>query len=98
MTHFAGTPGPARLRRPAEWLATWRRRRAGGMPAWTIVPALLAALLALPLATIVALSITAGEDVWPHLMRTVLPAAVWDTAVLLAGVSLLHPPFGPSTA
>ena len=45
------------------------------------------AVLALPLATIVVLSLTApAENVWPHLMRTVLPAALADTAVAAAGV------------
>src|SRR5262245_63804720 len=100
MTNFAGTPRPAWprwLRRPAERLAAWRRQSAGAS-AWTVVPALLAAVLALPLATIVALSLDVGENVWPHLMRTVLPAAVRETAMLLAGVALLTLVFGVSTA
>jgi iron(III) transport system permease protein len=50
------------------------------------------------LATIVALSLGAGENVWPHLMATVLPGAIADTVALLAGVSLITLAFGASTA
>jgi iron(III) transport system permease protein len=102
MSHISGTSKHAR--RSLSWLpgsderlAAWRRQ-SGGASAWTVVPALLAAVLALPLATIVALSLGAGENVWPHLLQTVLPTAVWDTAVLLAGVALLTLAFGASTA
>jgi len=85
------------LRRPAQRLAAWRRRRRVS-PAWTIIPAVLAAVMALPLATIGVLSLTAADNVWPHLLRTVLPAAVVDTALLLAGVSLVTLLIGASTA
>jgi iron(III) transport system permease protein len=108
MTDLAGTPKPAepaarlsRLRqRAARLLArllAWRRRQRASA-AWTLVALLLAAVLALPLATIVALSLGAGDNVWPHLMATVLPGAVVDTLALLAGVSLLTLVFGASTA
>jgi iron(III) transport system permease protein len=102
MTQFSGNPTPtrprlSRLPRPAQRLTAWRRQ-SGGASAWTVVPALVAVVLGLPLATIVALSLGVGENVWPHLMRTVLPAAVWDTAVLLAGVALVTLGFGASTA
>ncbi len=104
MSDLAGTPTPAQpgarlqwLRQSVARLMAWHRPRHAAL-AWTLVPALLAALLALPLATIVVLSLGAGENVWPHLMATVLPRAVADTLVLLAGVSLLTLVFGASTA
>jgi iron(III) transport system permease protein len=91
---------PARLawlRRTSARLAAWRRRRRIS-PAWTVVPAVLAAVLALPLATIVALSLSPVDNVWPHLAGTVLPAALADTVVLLSGVSVLTLVFGAATA
>ena len=104
MTDFAGTPKPAqrdarlhRLWQPIAWLAAWRRRQPAS-PAWTLVPAVMAAVLVLPLATIIALSLGPAENVWPHLLATVLPGAIADTVVLLAGVSLLTLVFGASTA
>lgn len=54
--------------------------------------------MALPLATIVALSFGAQESVWPHLIRTVLPGALADTGLLLAGVGVLALLFGTGTA
>jgi len=104
MTRPAGTPTPVRPGAPLEWLRqpiarliAWHRRRRAAL-AWTLVPALLAAVLALPLATVVVLSLGAGENVWPHLAATVLPGAVADTLVLLAGVSVLALVLGVSTA
>jgi iron(III) transport system permease protein len=105
MTQLAGPPNSAQpdarlrtlRRQPFAGLFVWRRRPPGS-PAWTLVPALLAAVLALPLASIVVLSLGAGENVWPHLMATVLPQSIADTVVLLAGVSLLALVFGVSTA
>jgi iron(III) transport system permease protein len=54
--------------------------------------------MALPLATIVALALTPAAGVWAHLMRTVLPGALADTLLLLAGVSALTLGFGTGTA
>jgi iron(III) transport system permease protein len=54
--------------------------------------------MALPLATIVALALTAPGNVWPQLVRTVLPATLIDTAILLVGVGLLTLAFGACTA
>ena len=54
--------------------------------------------MALPLATVVVLSLSAQESVWPHLIRTVLPGALADTGLLLAGVATLTLLFGTGTA
>jgi iron(III) transport system permease protein len=78
-------------------VAAWRRRRRNA-PVWTVLPALLAALMALPLATVAVLALTAPASMWPQLARTVLPATLIDTAVLLVGVALLTLTFGACTA
>jgi iron(III) transport system permease protein len=93
-------PQPLHLRLPSPRrltgsVAAWRRRHS---PLWTLLPALLAAVMALPLATVAALSVTAPQSTWPQLMRTVLPATLLDTAVLLVGVGLLTLGFGACTA
>jgi iron(III) transport system permease protein len=68
-------------------------------PGWTAAVGVLAAVLALPLLTIIALSAAAPRDgVWPHLIATVLPAALADTALLLAGVAVLTLVFGTAAA
>jgi iron(III) transport system permease protein len=76
--------------------ARWSRRRNPAL--WTALPALLAAVLALPFATVAVLALTAPANVWPQLVRTVLPVTLLDTAVLLAGVGALTLAFGACTA
>jgi iron(III) transport system permease protein len=81
----------------AAHLGRWRQRL-GVSLGWTVFAAVLAGIMALPLATIVLLALDPAESVWPHLMRTVLPAALIDTGLLLAGVGALTLLFGTGTA
>jgi iron(III) transport system permease protein len=82
---------------PVARLLAWRRQRRTS-PAWTVFVAVLAAVMLLPVATVVVLSLAPGVSIWPHLMRTVLPAALADTVLLLIGVSALVLVFGTATA
>jgi iron(III) transport system permease protein len=95
---------PDSLTALASWIARqgahirgWRSRQRVS-PAWTAAVAALAAVVALPLATIVVLSFNAPDNAWPHLMRTVLPGALADTALLMVGVGLLCLVFGTGAA
>jgi iron(III) transport system permease protein len=88
---------PLSLRSVWEWAAAWRRQQRNS-PLWTLAPALLALVMALPLATIAVLSLSATGNVWPQLMRTVLPATLLDTAIVLIGVGLTTLTFGACTA
>src|SRR5262245_48506835 len=102
MPHSLRHRPAASLRLPAlsalsSSIAAWRARRATALW-WTAVPALLAVVMALPLATVAVLSLTAPAGVWPQLARTVLPATLVDTAILLMGVGLLTLTFGACTA
>ncbi len=65
---------------------------------WTLAAVLAAALLALPIASITWISLSATESSWPHLFATVLPRALGNTVALLAGASLLALAIGTSTA
>jgi len=79
-------------------LSPRRLQRLIEAPGWTLFAAVLAAVMALPLATVIVLALAPGESVWPHLMRTVLPGALADTALLLLGVGALTLTFGTGTA
>lgn len=59
---------------------------------------LIALLIALPVLTILFLSFRPSENIWPHLISTVLPGYIWRTLVLLAGVGLLTFAIGTATA
>src|SRR5262245_22004817 len=78
--------------------ARWLRRPDGDAWGATLFVAVVAGVMALPLATILVLSLHVGESVWPHLVRTVLPGALADTALLLAGVGTLTLLIGTGTA
>jgi iron(III) transport system permease protein len=67
-------------------------------PGWTLFTLALAGLMALPVATVAVLSVTADDNVWPHLVRTVLPGALRDTTLLMAGVGALVMLLGTGTA
>ncbi len=77
-----------RLSRVPNALGSWRSRRVAS-PAWTFVVALILAVVALPIATILLLAVTPSENIWPHLVRTVLPGSVSRTLFLAGGVAAI---------
>jgi len=58
-------------------------------PAWTAVVTLILAVVALPIATVVLLALTPADNIWPHLVSTVLPGSLLRTVLLSGGVGLL---------
>jgi iron(III) transport system permease protein len=56
---------------------------------WTIAAVVLALPLALPLLSIVVLALRPSENIWPHLISTVLPNYIAQTVLLLGGVGFL---------
>ncbi|RDV04616.1 ABC transporter permease [Undibacter mobilis] len=67
------------------------RGAAGRLPADRIASLTIAlaaaALIALPLASLMRLAVAGDAELWPHLIAYVLPHAVVQTALLLAGVA-----------
>jgi iron(III) transport system permease protein len=55
----------------------------------TLIAALTALAVAMPVASIAWLALTPVADVWPHLLAYVLPQATRDTALLLIGVGVV---------
>src|SRR5690606_5432432 len=53
-------------------IASWRARRRSS-PVWTAAVALVLAIMLLPIVTIGVLALTPAENIWPHLVSTVLP-------------------------
>jgi len=79
------------------WLVRWRARRRAS-PLWTVAVALILAIIVLPIVSVLALALAAQSDVWPHLMRTILPESLLDTAVLMIGVAIVTLIAGAGTA
>jgi iron(III) transport system permease protein len=76
-------------------LGTWRRKRRAS-PAWTVVVALILMVVALPIVTVLLLALAPADNIWPHLVRTVLPGSLLRTVLLAAGAGTLA--FGVGTA
>lgn len=81
----------------ARRLRRWRDKRRAS-PGWTIAVALILAVMLLPVITILVLAISPSAGVWQHLVSTVLPGAMWTTALLLLGVGVLTLVVGTGTA
>ena len=50
---------------------------------------LLAAIVLAPLISLAFIALEGDAEIWPHLVNYVLPQAIFDTALLLAGVALI---------
>lgn len=59
---------------------------------------LLAAAVLAPLVTLALIALRGDAEIWPHLAAYVLPTALRDTALLLAGVAVLTAVIGIGTA
>lgn len=86
-SNMADAPPPW-LRNPTRAFRAWRDRRSVS-PAWGAFAVALAVLILLPIATVAVLAVSSSDNIWPHLMRTVLPASLRDTVLVLAGVGLI---------
>lgn len=73
------------------------RRRAWLPSVWTVVAALVIAVILLPIATVLSRVFVPSEGVWPHLVATVLPTYLANSLMLVAGVTLLAIVIGVTT-
>jgi iron(III) transport system permease protein len=83
--------------RVIDVLAGWRQKRRVS-PIWTAVVALVLLVVALPIATVLLLALTPAENIWPHLVSTVLPGSLSRTLLLSGGVAVLTFAVGTSAA
>jgi iron(III) transport system permease protein len=59
---------------------------------------ILSLIVALPIITVLALAFLPAENIWPHMLATVLPGYVWRTLLLMTGVGALSFVIGTGTA
>ncbi|MCC0009601.1 MAG: iron ABC transporter permease [Hyphomicrobiaceae bacterium] len=84
------------LKLPAR-MGAWHARRPHAI-AWLIALAAILALMALPVVTTLWLALTPKENIWPHLLQTVLPSSLMQTLLLMAGAGFLTLVIGTATA
>lgn len=71
--------------------------RRGGR-AWIVGGSVVAALVCLPIASLLVMALQGSPGLWQHLAQNVLPTALRDTIVLLSGVGMLTIFIGTATA
>jgi iron(III) transport system permease protein len=69
-----------------------------GARGWIFASVVIAAIVLAPVVALVAIAAQGSGDLWPHLARYVLPQAVRDTSLLLAGVGAITIVVGVGTA
>ena len=76
-----------------------RARRGHLLPVgWRVAVLAICAIIATPILAICVLAISPEENIWPHLISTVLPSAVRQTLLLMAGVGCVALVLGTGTA
>lgn len=73
----------------------WRGIRLDG---WSVGAALIAAVVLAPIVSVVWIAFHPTENIWPHLMASVLPRYLGNTVILMVGVAILTVVFGASAA
>lgn len=86
-----------RFSRLPHAIGAWRQKRRAS-PAWTVIVALILAVVTLPVATLLALALTPADNIWPHLVRTVLPGSLARTILLAGGVAAIAFAVGTAAA
>ena len=75
----------------------WRARRL--RPGfWTVLAVGIAAIVMAPILSVVWIAFHPAENIWPHLMASVLPRYLGNTLILMAGVAVLTAVFGAASA
>lgn len=72
--------------------------RQGGGGGWSLAAGLIAALVMMPVAAVVLMALTPSENIWPHLLSTVMPRYLANTAILTAGTGALAAAMGAGAA
>jgi iron(III) transport system permease protein len=78
-------------------LSLWRARRRAS-PVWSVVVVLILAVIAMPVVTVLALAVAPADNIWPKLLATVLPSALYNTLALMILTGALTLATGAATA
>lgn len=65
---------------------------------WLMAAALIAVLVATPVISLAVIAAQGSGDLWPHILRTVFPVTLRETAILLAGIGVLVVTIGTGLA
>ena len=85
--------------RQRGWARTfWTRPVWTGLNGWSVVTLVIACVVVAPMIAVVWLALNPTENIWPHLMATVLPRYLGNTLILMLGVGVLAGAVGTGAA
>ena len=90
-------PAPA-LQRPDRRRKHDHALRQGGGRGWSVAAVVIAALVLMPVAAVAWMALTPAENIWPHLLATVMPRYMLNTVILTAGTGALAAAMGAGSA
>ncbi len=73
-------------------------RRARWPDLWSVGAVAIAAVVLMPIVAVIWIAATPVENIWPHMIATVLPRYLGNTLVLMAGVGVLTAAVGTGAA
>lgn len=73
-------------------------KASGNQGTFTWLTLLIAAVLTIPVISVLTSVFSSGSGTWQHLMETVLPGYIWNTTLLVLGVGICVPVIGTTTA
>ncbi|MBL3552176.1 ABC transporter permease [Rhodovulum sulfidophilum] len=65
---------------------------------WSLGALVIAALVLMPILSVLVLALTPEENIWPHLISTTLPRYLGNTVTMMAGVAVLASAVGAGAA
>ncbi len=68
------------------------------LPGWSLAALLIALVVLAPVVSVIWIALTPVENIWPHLMATVMPRYMTTTLILMLGVGVLTAVIGTGTA
>lgn len=95
-----GSPEPPAGEPRSRWpraIRNWGAKEPE-QPLWSGIALCLAALMLLPVASIVLLALSSTNADWPHLIANVLPVTTWSTLTLVVGTATVTLLVGTATA
>lgn len=72
--------------------------RQGGGRGWSLAAVLIAALVLMPVAAVIWMALNPSENIWPHLLSTVMPRYTANTVILALGTGALSAAMGAGAA
>ncbi|MCU0802535.1 MAG: iron ABC transporter permease, partial [Rhodobacteraceae bacterium] len=75
-----------------------RVQATGRLDGWTLGALAIAAFVLAPIAAVIWLAFNPTDNIWPHLLATVMPRYIGNTLMLMAGVAVLTAAMGTGAA